>query len=99
MRMALVSQWYASIRYWLPLRDRTGKRPMSSVKSLLMGSSHTWSSLEAAGGMREGIAGAVVFGDLGLVERIPWWTCVRCPLMVLSRDGQYLEALAYARTG
>ena len=38
--------------YWLPLRDRTGKRPVSSVYNLLMGSILIWSSLlRGIGGM------------------------------------------------
>ena len=64
MRM-LVSQWFANIRYWLPLRDHTGKRPMSSVKSLLMGSSQMCSSLDDAEAVTGGGSGVV---GLGLVE-------------------------------
>jgi hypothetical protein len=70
-RMALESQWYASMMYWLPLRDRTGKHPISSVKSLLMGSVQMGISVEGEAGM----LGAVTLdGSLGFVERMPWRT-------------------------
>jgi hypothetical protein len=48
--MTLESQWYASIMYWLPLRDHIGKQPMSSVKTLLMGSVQIYISLDGGAG-------------------------------------------------
>jgi hypothetical protein len=64
---------------------------MLSVKSLLMGSVQMCISLDGVAG-EAGCGGCS--GTLGLVERMPWRTCVRCPLMVSSLLGQYLEALA-----
>ena len=31
IKIAFESKWYAIIVYWLPLRERIGKRPMSFV--------------------------------------------------------------------
>ncbi len=91
--MTLESQWYASIMYWLPLRDHIGKQPMLSVKSLLMGSVQIYISLDGgAGKPGGGLTGAG--GTFGLVDRMPCRTCDRWSLMISSLEGQYLEALA-----
>ena len=85
------------MRYWLPLRERIKKRPVSLVYSVLMGFNQMWSSLFRVDGGGYLMVAAVGVGRLvwlRLVERTPCWDCVRWPLMVSSLDEKYLEALA-----
>ena len=70
---------------------------MSSVYNLLMGVTCRNSSFERIRGI--GSSGELVVGGLDLVDMTPgrFWT--RCPMIVASADGQYLEALASISPG
>ena len=46
--MALEALWYASMMYWFSLMAWMGKRPMSLVNNVEVGTTHTCSSLVGA---------------------------------------------------
>ncbi len=65
-----------------------GKRPVSSVYSLLIGYVFTKRIGFSPWGI-EGVAmGGSAAGGFGLVDLTFWRCCARCPLMVLLASGQ-----------
>lgn len=99
--MALVLKWYTTIMYWCLLRARTGKWPVSSVNSLLSGSSKRWSEsvCSGAGRVREHSIRQASWGRACCVKRTCCWDCTRWSLIVSSVSGQYLWAMASMRPG
>ncbi len=65
-----------------------GKRPVSSVYSLLIGYVLTKRRGFSPGGMIGFSLGGLAAGGFGLVDRMFWRCCARCPLMVSSASGQ-----------
>ena len=57
---------------------------------MLMGKAVMKSSLEGVSGAVSGGGGTLA---LGLVDLTFWRCCARCPRMVSSASGQYLDAL------
>jgi hypothetical protein len=96
-RMRLPLAWKAIMMYWLPEHALMGKRPVSSVKSLLSGFVMTKTWLEGAS-MGGGIParGAKEVG-LGFVDRTFWRCWARWPMIVSLASGQYLAAFEYVR--
>ena len=99
--IALASQWYAAIIYWLPVLEITGNRPVSSVYSLLMCVVLMCIAFCPSLGNPYGGIGSVslICFLVCLVNR----TCCRvwtiCPLMVSLQVGQYWVALWYVIPG
>ena len=99
-RMALKSQYYKIMRYWLPLREQMANLPGSSVYSLLMCYMFMWSYWEGLlGGTTVGVMVVWLLYNLGFVDLTPclYWTIF--PMMVSSKDGQYRAALVYVSPG
>ena len=82
-KMALVSLWRATMMYWLPLRARAVKRPVSSVKIWLMGA--IWVPMEC--GCPVASAGATL-GATSCMERMCCLGCAMWPDNVSSELGQ-----------
>lgn len=86
-RMALEGECRVTIRYWLPLLARGAKRPVSSVKIFVIGTT-VMSSVGAVGETVRRQAGLA--GSGCRVDRTCWRGCAMCPLCVSSVFGQYL---------
>ena len=99
--MALVSQWYATMIYWLPFLEITGSRPVSSVYSLLVWVVLMWIVLFPSSGNPSGVicsVGMLCF-LVGLVDRTCCLVCTICHFMVYLLVGEYLVAFWYVSPG
>ena len=99
--IALASQWYSIMIYWLQALEITGNRPVSSVYSLLMCVVLMFISLcPFLGNSSVGIGSVVMLCFLVyLVNRTCCCVWTICPLMVSLHVGQYLVALWYVSPG
>ena len=64
---------------------------MSSIYNLLMGV--TWRKIFFDRTWGIGSSGELGGWGFGFVDLTPWRFCTRCPMMVVSAEGQYLVAL------
>ena len=99
-KIALESQWYTIIMYWLPLHDRTGTRPVSSVYNLDWGSTLICSSWLGLLPLSTGSLIAGDGGDLGSLGFVYWTfclVCAICPFRVSTDTWQYQVAFWYVR--
>ena len=78
--------------YWLPLRARGVKRPVSSVNIWLIGM--TWMAMAGCWSR-----GWVMVGWVGFVEHMCCLGCAKCPRSVSSESGQWRAASVYVRPG
>ena len=76
-----------------PLLDLIGKRPQSSVYSLLIVVSYRCTLFAVALVCCGAGACSFTMGGLALVDFTPCFFYVMCPLMVSVACGKYLEAL------
>ena len=84
MRMALDLLCQATMMYWLPLRARGVKRPVSSVNIWLMGMVR----ISSVGVVADVLVGVVVGVIVFRVDRMCWRGCAMCPRKVSSASGQ-----------
>ena len=94
--IALASQWYATMIYWLPVLEITGNRPVSSVYSLLMCVVLMCILLYPSLGI--GSVGLLCF-LVGIVDRKCCRVWTIWPLMVSFHTGKYLVAFWYVSPG
>jgi hypothetical protein len=97
--------------YWLPLLDRIGNRPKSSVNSVARGTTRkvTWlvgaviASISSSDGsmLLVALAASSAFAAVAhLVDLSPFWTCVWCPMTVgVALVGQYLATFSTLSPG
>ena len=99
--MALESQLYATMIYWLPFLEITGNRTVSSVYSLLMLVVLIWIVFFYPSGSSSGgiISGGLLSFTVGLVDRTCFLVWNICPFMVSLLVGQYFEAFWYVSPG
>ena len=99
--IALASQCYSTMMYWLPFLDITGNRPMSSVYSLLMWVVLMWISFCPLLGNPSGGIGSVslLCFLVGLVDRTCFLVWTICPFIFSFQVGQYLVAFWYVNPG
>ena len=99
--MALESQWYSTMMYWLPFLEITGNRPVSSVYSLLLWVVLMWIVLFPSSDTPSGGIGSVCFPSflVGIVVRTCCLVWTICPFMVYLLIGQYFAAFRYVIPG
>jgi hypothetical protein len=99
--MRLLSAWKAIMTYWFFEHALIGKRPVSSVSSLLRGYTLMKTCLDGISSALGAAVGSDVgdegVGCLGLADLTFWHCCARCPKIVLLESGQYLATLEYVR--
>ena len=99
--IALASQRYATMIYWLPFLEITGNRPVSSVYSLLMCVVLMCMLLCPSLGNPSGGIGSVglLCFLVGLVDRTCCLVCTICPLIVSLQVREYLVVFCYVSPG